>query len=139
MFGLIITSVNSGSGRHIYYLSPKQLSTVVKLEMIEGTLIVFSIMCPEMSICLFLVRIFKINRVWRRAMYIIMTLIVVTSLSSAIAPLPRCKPVAKAWNPTIKGTFWSTGTTTHAIIYYSCGKYPRRHTLFDTLYSCLFI
>lgn len=107
MFGLAIAKIKSGFGRHIYYLSPKQITFALKLEYIVFPLFMLSCMFTRMSICLFLIRIFTINLVWKRVLYIILAFIVATGASSAIIALPQCNPVAKFWKPTINGTCWS--------------------------------
>lgn len=63
-----------------------------------------------------------------------MALIVATNVSSAIVILPQCKPVARLWNPTLKGTCWRQETQV-GIDYYQGGKTAKRHTLPDAPYS----
>lgn len=54
-------------------------------------------------------------------MYIIMALIVVTHLTCLILFVVRCNPIAKLWNPNIKGTCWPQ-VSQLAILYYQGGK-----------------
>lgn len=143
-FGLAVAKVNSGFGRHIYYLSPEQISFVVKLEFISIQASGLSSMFTRISICLFLLRIFVAdrvwnNRVWKRAMYIIIALIVVTTVSAAIVALFLCKPLEKLWNSDIKGTCWPQETE-DVVFYYQGGKTPNdmpilRNTILMTSHS----
>lgn len=64
-------------------------------------------------------------------MHIVMALIVITGLSLIIVYFPKCKPVAKVWNPTISGTCWSRKTQT-VIWYYQGGKTAKKYTLSHT-------
>ncbi|MCJ1423453.1 hypothetical protein MMC29_001336 [Sticta canariensis] len=119
-FGIIVTRVNSGLGRHAYYLSPEQISLDLKLELMATLASVISNMFSKISICLLLIRIFTTKKAWKRALYVIMALIVATKVSSATLTFPRCKPAAKYWNPNINGTCWPQETQL-AIFYYQSG------------------
>ena len=66
-------------------------------------------------------------------MYIIMALIVTTTLVSFILVFPVCKPAAKWWNPTIKGTCLPIETQV-GLMYYQGGKTVEKHTFFNKLY-----
>lgn len=136
--GLAVAGINSGFGRHIYYLSPEQIFFALKLEVVLPILSTFSLMFTKISVCLSLLRIIKSNRVRRRVMYIIMALIVATNLSSTIAIFPQCKPIEKLWNPTRKSTCISKGTQL-AIYFYQGGKTAKSFILSALRYSCLII
>lgn len=134
VFGLAVVRTNSGFGGGVYDLSPKQISFTIKLKTIELPLYVLSTMLTKISICLFLLRIVRTNRIWKRAMYGIIALIVATNLSIVIAFCFGCKPVAKLWNPAIKGTCWPQKTDL-GIYYYQGGKIAKKYTLYNTPYS----
>lgn len=133
-FGLTVAKVNSGYGRHLYYLTPGQTSFALKMENIATPFLILSTMFTKISFCLFLLRIFMNNRVWKRAIYIIIALIAATNISSAIIVLPQCKPAAKLWNPNIKGTCWPRETQI-GIAYYQGGKVMKSCAILDIPYS----
>lgn len=135
-FGLTFASIKFGFGRHIYYLSPEQAIFALKLQSISMPFFILSLLFTKISICLLLMRIFVTNRVknyqvWKRAIYIIMSLLVTTSLSSIIFALAQCNPIAKSWNPTISGTCWSRDIRI-ALYYYQGGKTAENTPFFNT-------
>lgn len=138
MFGLAVTRINIGHGQDAYHISLKQLSLMIKVEIIEVLTFVISTMLTKISICLFLLRIFMTNRVWKKVMFIFIALITVTNTSSAIAIFLQCKSAAKLWDPSIEGTCWPQKTRV-GLYYYQGGKTAKRYTLFDKSYSWLFI
>ena len=132
-----------GWGRHVYYLSPEQRLFALEMAAFSVLFMMLSLMFAKLSICLLLMLVFMTNRVWnyrlwKRAMYIIMALIVATNLSSIILVCSQCKPVARLWNPNVSGTCWSKGPTL-ALYYYQGGKTAKKYTLFLHTYSWIFI
>ena len=133
-FGLAIARISSGFGRHIYYLSPEQITFTTKLEYVQVLLFMLSCMFTRMCICLTLLRIFTTNLVWKTVLYIILAFIVVTGISSVIISIPQCNPIAKFWNPNINGSCWSPQVQTRLFFYHG-SKAARRCTPLNTLCS----
>lgn len=73
-------------------------------------------------------RILVTNRVWKQVMYAIIALIVVNNVSWAIIGLNFCNPLAKQWNPTLKGSCWSQESI--LAIHYCQGGKTAKNTLF---------
>lgn len=137
--GIFYASVRSGNGRHVYYLSPEQTHFALEMTALSILFMIVSLMFTKLSICLLLMLVFMTNRVWnyrvwKRAMYIIMALIVATNLSSIILVCSQCKPVARMWNPTMSGTCWLREPRL-GFYYYQGGKTAKKYTLFRHTYS----
>ena len=86
-------------------------------------LIVLSMMCTKVLICLFLLRIFSIKRAWRWIIWSIMAFSIITNVPSACVILAQCSPVEKLWNPLLTGNCWPKGTQV-AIGEYHGGRVP---------------
>ncbi len=106
--------VHLGVGRHMSYLarSPELLERLyqaLKLETIAEVIVGCSLVFTKVSICLFLLRIFGTNKIWRWGLYSIGAFAVATYLASIATIYPSCQPVERMWDPTVPGTCWKAG------------------------------
>lgn len=67
---------------------------------------VFSTLCSRLSICIFLLRIFRSVRAWRWGLYTIMAFATAVTISTAIILLAECRPIQKKWDPLLPGSCW---------------------------------
>ena len=58
----------------------------------------------KISVLLLYLAVFRSNRVFRIATYILIGLVVSFGLSVLVAGLAMCNPIAKQWDPSINGT-----------------------------------
>ena len=72
---------------------------------------ILSVTFTRISICFFLLRIFRTDRRWRLGLYSIATFAFVTGLATAVITMTQCHPIPKLWNPMLPGECWSINTT----------------------------
>ena len=124
-FGLYAAAVKSGAGRHMLYLSPDQQMQTVKFLYLSQFPCVASIMCTKMSICLFLLRFFKSNNIWKKSLYSLGVFVIITQVSSICAILLQCRPVERNWTLAVRGTCWSHEVFS-GLDYYQGSKFSQR-------------
>ncbi|KAL6716583.1 hypothetical protein ACLMJK_006150 [Lecanora helva] len=98
--------VQYGLGKHIGCVLPTHLFQLSKLLIVGEVLLVFSTLFSRVSICLFLLRLFTVNRSWRWVLYTIIGLTTAVNVVLAATNVSQCKPRAKLWNPTLPGKCW---------------------------------
>ena len=67
---------------------------------------IFSGLCSRVSICLFLLRIFRSVKAWRVGLYLIMAYATIVVIPTFIILLAHCQPIQKQWDPHSPGTCW---------------------------------
>ena len=100
---------------------------------------ILGFMFVRISICFFLLRIFGFGTEpwWRRTLYSIIALSVLTSVSSCVIVLTQCQTLARLWNPSVRGSCWDPVTVV-AVGEFNGGKSQNPSILWDkTLGSCL--
>ncbi|KAF6224620.1 hypothetical protein HO173_012963 [Letharia columbiana] len=68
---------------------------------------IFSGLCTRLSVCLFLLRIFRSIRAWRWGLYAVMAFATAVVIPTHIILLAHCQPIRKQWDPLSPGTCWS--------------------------------
>lgn len=71
---------------------------------------IFSGLCTRLSICLFLLRIFRTKREWRWGLYAVMIFATAVTVPTIVSLLAQCSPVQKLWDPLLPGSCWSPQT-----------------------------
>ena len=102
--GLGATATHFGVGRHTYYLSFEDSIQANKWNTIAQVPLTLSTTFARASICLFLLRLFTINIAWRRILYLVNGLNIISGLVASTTILSACRPVGKIWNPEAPGT-----------------------------------
>ena len=93
----------------------------LKWSSIAAPIGIFSGLCTRLSVCLFLLRIFRAKKEWRLGLYAIMTFVTIVVIPTIVALLAQCSPVSKLWDPQLPGSCWSTKVLVD-IGYFSGGK-----------------
>lgn len=75
----------------------------------------------RLSICLFLLRIFRTKRAWRWGLYAMMVFTTAVIVPTIVSLLAQCSPVQKLWDPLLPGSCWSPKTVID-IGYFNGGK-----------------
>lgn len=83
----------------------------LKWQSISQPLSILSVTFTRISICFFLLRIFRTDRKWRWGLYGIAVFSAVTGIATAIITVTQCQPVQRLWYPLTPGTCWSPETT----------------------------
>lgn len=95
---LSIVGVQHGKGQHTVYLSEAQILWVSKLSFINQIILFIALCLVKMSICFLVLRI-QGNAKWLRwSLWIVMALMVVTTLEASISLLAECDPVRGYWD-----------------------------------------
>ena len=105
-YGITIKMVQNGLGKHIGCISLTGLIHVSKLIIIGEVLLLFSTLFSRVSICVFLLRIFTVNKSWRWTLYAIIGLTTALNVILAVTNFSQCTPRAKLWNPLLPGKCW---------------------------------
>ena len=69
---------------------------------------IFSGLCTRLSICLFLLRLFRSVRAWRLSLYAIMAFTVAAAVPPMVSFIAQCQPIQKQWDPSLPGKCWSS-------------------------------
>ncbi|KAK0509025.1 hypothetical protein JMJ35_008396 [Cladonia borealis] len=72
---------------------------------------ILSVTFTRVSICFFLLRIFRTDRRWRIGLHAIAVFAFVTGVATAVVTVTQCQPISKLWNPLLPGTCWNLDTT----------------------------
>ena len=82
----------------------------LKWSSIAAPIGIFSGLCTRISICLFLLRIFRTKRAWRWGLYTVMAFVTAAIIPTIVSLLAQCSPVQKLWDPSLQGSCWSSQT-----------------------------
>ena len=88
-----------------------EIITGLKWQQMTQPTSILSVTFTRISICFFLLRIFRTDRRWRIGLYSIATFAFVTGLATAVITVTQCHPIPKLWNPMLPGTCWGIDTT----------------------------
>ena len=102
----IIVICHYGFGRHVFYLSQSQLSHAVKYQHFAILSNILSTTFARISICMFLLSIFKIDRRWRGGLLALITFLVVSTIPIVVIIFAQCRPIRKLWYPQTPGQCW---------------------------------
>ena len=88
----------------------QEATTALKWSSIAAPIGIFSGLCTRLSICLFLLRIFRTRREWRWGLYALMIFVTAVVIPTIVSLLAQCSPVQKQWDPLVPGKCWSPQT-----------------------------
>lgn len=88
-----------------------EIFTGLKWQEVSQPTSILSATFTRVSICFFLLRIFRTDRRWRIGLYAIAVFAFVTGVATAVITVTQCQPIPKLWNPLLPGTCWSISTT----------------------------
>ena len=97
------------------------VATALKWSSIAAPIGIVAGLCTRLSICLFLLRIFRAKRQWRRGLYAVMVFAIAIIVPTIVSLLAQCSPVQKLWDPLLPGSCWSAQTVID-IGYFNGGK-----------------
>lgn len=106
----------------VYYVT-----TALKWSSIAAPIGIFSGLCARLSVCLFLLRIFRAKTEWKLGLYAVMIFATTVIIPTIVSLLAQCTPVQKLWNPALPGSCWSPQSVID-LGYFTGGKSP--HPLF---------
>ncbi|KAL9580326.1 MAG: hypothetical protein Q9212_004563 [Teloschistes hypoglaucus] len=103
---LDFVQVHYGFGRHKQYLTPHQLQEFQKYTYGEWIQTFATLMWTKVSICLFLLRI-PVTKWLIRPLQAALVILIVSNVILTILWIVQCRPVAAAWDESLKGVCFS--------------------------------
>ncbi|PMD41136.1 hypothetical protein L207DRAFT_403932, partial [Hyaloscypha variabilis F] len=109
VLGLFVQGTHYGIGRHIYAIPPQQFASLFYTIFWQGLIVVFAVSFVKLSIAFFLLRPAQRTR-YRRFLYGVIAFLIIFTFVSASAILFECRPVAAAWDFSLRPPPDGTGT-----------------------------
>ena len=100
-----------------------EATTALKWSSIAAPIGIFSGMCTRISVCLFLLRIFRTKREWKWGLCAMIIFVSAIAIPAVVSLIAQCSPVQRQWDKTIPGSCWSTSTVID-IGYFNGGENP---------------
>ena len=110
-----------GLGRHKYYLSNYDYKEFLKYDYLDWLQAFITLAVSKISICLFLLRLSKFNKL-KTVLWALIGLLVLTHLPLIIMYIAQCNPVSRAWNTALDGRCFSKQVIENILIAQG-GKY----------------
>ena len=104
--------VDKGLGRHIYCLSPEQISRAIMWSVLSQLFNFVGIGLAKVSVCLCVLRI--LNRTRKgltKLLWVLIFFVSISHLCECVLFIVQCRPMPKMWNPHIKGKCFSPHIT----------------------------
>ena len=101
--GFVMTEVFYGLGRHLHYLTPYQYSHYLKYDYLDWIQVFVTLALSKISICQFLLRLSKFDRL-QRFLQGFIVMIILTHLPLTFLMIFQCHPVQKYWDQTLPGS-----------------------------------
>ena len=95
-----------GLGRHKYYLSKYDYKEFLKYDYLDWMQTFVTLAVSKISICLFLLRLSKFNKL-KTVLWGLIGLLVITHLPLTILLLAQCDPISREWNMSLSGRCFS--------------------------------
>ena len=100
--GFVMTEVFYGLGRHLHYLTPYQYNHYLRYDFLDWIQVFVTLAISKISICLFLLRLSKFDKL-RRFLQVLIAFLVITHVPLTLLLIFQCHPVRKYWYKTIPG------------------------------------
>ena len=104
--GFYVTMISYGLGRHKYYLSNYDYKEFLKYDYLMWMQTVITLAISKISICLFLLRLSKFNKL-KTVLWGLFGLLVITHLPLTILLLAQCDPISREWDMSFSGRCFS--------------------------------
>lgn len=100
-----VLGANDGC-RHLYYLSPEQISLVTKINWMSQPFAIMALATGKISVAFLILRIIG-QSTWRRGfLYFSMITCFIFCALASIFTFVQCSPPKALWTPSIKGKCW---------------------------------
>lgn len=104
-----------GLGRHLRYLSPYQYNHYLRYDYLDWIQVFVTLAISKVSICLFLLRLSKFDRL-RRFLQGCIAFLILTHVPLTLLFILQCNPVEKYWYEEMPGTCFPKTTVEKIII-----------------------
>lgn len=113
--GFVMAEVFYGLGRHLHYLSPYQYNHYLRYDYLDWIQVFVTLAISKISICLFLMRLSKFDRL-RKFLQVLIAFLILTHVPLTLLMIFQCRPVQKYWNQEMKGDCFPKTTVEKIII-----------------------
>lgn len=113
--GFVMAEVFYGLGRHLHYLSPYQYNHYLRYDYLDWIQVFVTLAISKISICLFLMRLSKFDRL-RRFLHVLIAFLILTHVPLTLLMIFQCRPVQKYWNQGLQGHCFPKTTVEKIII-----------------------
>ena len=101
--GFNIVAVQNGLGRHIIYLPIDRAVKALKYSALGQEQNIIGICITKVSICCFVLRLLnRTNTTFRRWIYLLMGLVLLTNVGLFFLAIFECWPMSGQWDPRVK-------------------------------------
>jgi hypothetical protein len=105
--GHLVASTHNGLGRHVQYVRPSEMETILRLNSLVILFWCWAVTCIKISIALTLLRI-KPERKWRIGLNCVIAVQVIAAVVNTLLGFLQCRPFWATLAPTFPGaTCWS--------------------------------
>ena len=102
----------SGGARHLYYLSPSQISTAVKLDWVAQPFAIAAFGLGKISTAFLVLRILKGATVWRKKfLHGSMGITIVATTVSIVVLFAQCSPPRALWDQVPGAKCWNANVS----------------------------
>ena len=130
--------MHHGMARHLYYLSPKEITESLKLDWISHAFAISATGLGKIAFSVFLLRIIPKSKPWmRRFLHGSNALLVAINMPLIILTYVQCDPVAGLWEPNIGAKCWNPHIQDSYALFQGCTqcKLARYQTFADLRHS----
>ena len=120
----IIKYCQEGFGRHIYHLQLGNIAQINKYNHIAELFNILSNMFARLSISVFLLSLFGVQKKWRTGLYVLISFLVFATIPIVVIILAQCRPIQKLWYPQTPGKCWNPQDQIGVGYYQGCKKRP---------------
>lgn len=95
-------TISLGLGRHVEYVPPNNIATLVKMALVIDILYIWSLVWSKISVLLLYYRVFRFGY-FKTAVYALGAFVVVLAIVSTVLTCILCVPLRKAWDKDVPG------------------------------------
>lgn len=110
LVAIILATINllSGGARHLYYLKPDEIITVLKYNWISQPFGIMASVFGKSSVAFLVLRLIGPNTIWRkRFLYVNLLLYLFASVAACVIIFKQCTPSRALWEPVPRARCWN--------------------------------
>ena len=104
--GYYVAMVFYGLGRHKYYLSYYDYKEFLKYDYLDWIQTFVTLAISKISICLFLLRLSRFNKL-KRVLWFLIGFLIISHLPLIVLYVVQCDPISRGWNTVLNGRCFS--------------------------------
>ena len=119
-FSLVLLMTSTGFGRHLGCVDMREFEIPNKSLYIANLFFVLSPAFSRLSICIFLLRLFSIDKIWRWTLWMVAGVSTASNVALTLFLVFQCNPPKKVWMQNIEGECWSQRKLVSVVIAQGC-------------------